>query len=126
MATGLPTNGTTLYVTLWSIINGQWQARYYTYTAYGTPVLAVLTSPTPGTQLPGSSATFTWTAGTDVSSYALVVGTFPGGQDLYAVQTKALTAMATGLPTNGTTLYVTLWSIINGQWQARYYTYTAY
>ena len=126
-ATGLPTNGTTIYARMFSLINGTWQSNDYTYTAHGTPVLAVLTSPTPGTQLGGSSATFTWTAGTGVTSYGLWLGTAPGTYDLYnSTPITALTTTATGLPTNGTTIYARMFSLINGTWQSKDYTYTAH
>ena len=32
-ATGLPTDGRTLYVRLWSLVSGIWQFNDYTYTA---------------------------------------------------------------------------------------------
>jgi len=31
----LPVDGRTLHVTLWSWMNGSWQSRAYTYTAFG-------------------------------------------------------------------------------------------
>ena len=124
-ATGLPTNGATIYARMFSMINGVWQSKDYTYTAHGTPVLAVLTSPTPGTQLGGSSVTFTWTAGAGVSSYGLWLGTSVGTFNLYnSTPTTALTATATGLPTNGATIYARMFSMINGVWQSKDYTYT--
>jgi len=36
----------------------------------------------------------------------------------------AIQASVTGLPTNGTTLYVRLYSMINGAWQYNDYIYT--
>jgi hypothetical protein len=86
---------------------------------------AVLTTPTPGTKLGGSSVTFTWTASSGVSSYSLWLGSAPGTYDLYhLLPTAALTTTATGLPTNGTTIYARMWSMINGAWQSSDYTYT--
>ena len=32
--TGLPSNGETIYATLYSLINGVWQSVQYTYTAF--------------------------------------------------------------------------------------------
>ena len=61
---GLPTNGVTLYARLWWEVSGVWTSADYTYTEAGTPVLPVLTTPTPGSTLSGSSVAFTWTAGT--------------------------------------------------------------
>ena len=123
---GLPTNGLPIYARLFSTISGVDQHTDYTYTASGTPAPAVLTSPTPGTKLGGSSVTFTWTAGTGVSQYALWVGTTAGGYDLYnSGYTSALTETVSGLPTNGLPIYARLFSTISGVDQHTDYTYTA-
>jgi hypothetical protein len=118
----LPTDGRTLYVTLWSWINGAWQSNQYTYTACGRPKMLV---PTPGTKLSGASTLFIWDAYAGSSTYGLWVGNSPMGYDLYAAfesgQSRRLT-----LPTDGRTIYVTLWSFINGAWQSSAYTYTAF
>ena len=124
---GLPTNGETLFVRMLSYINGAWQFTDYTYTANGTPVLSALTSPTPGTQLTGSSTTFTWTAGSGVTYYSLWIGSHVGTHDVGLIPTTtALSGTVTGLPNNGETLYVRMLSYINGAWQFTDYTYTAF
>jgi hypothetical protein len=107
------------------MINGAWQYNDYTYIAAATP--AVLTSPTPGTALTSSSATFQWTAGTGVTQYVLGIGsTGVGSYNLYnSTPITATQASVTGLPTNGETLYARLYSLINGAWQYHDYTYTA-
>lgn len=123
---GLPTDGRTLYVRLWSYINGTWQYRDYAYTAAVIATPAAITSPTPGTQLPGASVTFAWNTGVGVSQYWLYVGTWPGGYDLYnASQGSATAASVFNLPTDGRPLYVRLWSYTNVGWQYRDYNYTA-
>lgn len=87
---------------------------------------AELTSPTPGSTLPGSAVTFTWTTGSGVSQYWLSVGSTAGSQDLYnQSQGTNLSVTVSGLPTDGRTLYVRLWSFINGIWEGNDYTYTA-
>jgi hypothetical protein len=87
---------------------------------------AALLSPADGSTLTASSQTFTWSAGTGVSSYRLDIGTTVGGTDVYTTgTTTASSATATGLPTDGRTLRARLSSSINGQWQSRDYTYTA-
>ena len=75
--TGLPVSGT-LNVRLMSYIGSAWQFNDYTYTM-SAGVKAVMTSPTPGSTLTGSSATFSWTAGSGVASYWLMVGTNGAG-----------------------------------------------
>jgi Subtilase family len=122
---GLPLDGRTLYVRLWSLIFGSWQFNDYTYTA-ATAQKAVLTTPTPGSILPGSSTTFNWTTGNLVSQYWLYVGTSAGGSDLYNQSAGTNhSATVTGLPTDGRTIFVRLWSLIGSGWQFNDYTYTA-
>ncbi|APH72151.1 S8 family serine peptidase [Aquibium oceanicum] len=118
---GLPSTGT-IYVRLWSLISGTWQYNDYTYKT-GGGVKAVMTSPTPGSTL-GSSATFVWSAGTNVTQYWLYVGsTGAGSTNIYqASQGTSKTRTVTGLPSTGT-IYVRLWSLISGTWQYNDYTY---
>ncbi len=125
---GLPANGTTVYVRLYSLINGAWQYNDYTYTAEGTTANAALTSPVPGSALTSSAATFSWSSGTGATKYMLQLGTNGAGSaNLYnAGPTTATQATATGLPTNGATIYARLSSYINAAWQYNDYTYSAY
>jgi hypothetical protein len=124
---GLPTNGSTLYVTLYSLIAGVWAPNAYTYTALSAAAGGVITTPTPGSTLSGSSVTFGWTAGTGASAYWLVVGSTAGGDDYYSSGNlgNVLTATVNGLATNGSTIYVILYSAISGVWSSNGYTYTA-
>jgi PKD repeat protein len=94
-------------------------------TVAAPPSKATMNTPTPGSTLAGSSQTFTWNAGTDVSSYTLWVGTTQGGNNIYN-PTSAATATSltvTKIPTQGKTVYVRLWSYINGARQYNDYTY---
>ena len=123
--TGLPTDGRTLYVRLYSKINGIFQYHDYTYTA---PNIAVMLTPTPATTLSGSSVTFNWTAGASVTDYFLSIGNNPGASDhTWWFQDEGLNASqsVTGLPTDGRTLYVRLYSKINGIYYSNDYFYTA-
>jgi phosphatidylinositol-3-phosphatase len=87
---------------------------------------AAMRSPKPGTTLPGTTQTFTWTAGTRVTQIELLVGTTLGGGDIYSNGAVTGTSITVNnLPTNGSTVYVRLWSLINGIWQFNDYTYTA-
>ena len=120
LVNNIPTGGATLYVTLFSLVNGAWQSEADTYTEAGSPVPAVITSPAPGSTLSGSSATFTWTPGAGPSQYLLYVGTAPNTHDV-SVQTLpygTTSTGVTGIPTTGAPLYVTLYSLINGTWSA--------
>jgi hypothetical protein len=119
----LPATGGTIYVRLWSLILGSWQFNDYTYTG---GVAAVLTTPTPGSTIGTSSAFFGWTAGTGVSQYWLTIGTTGVGSSNVFNQSTAtnLSITVNGLPLNGGTLYVRLWSLMGAVWQSRDYTYT--
>lgn len=92
----------------------------------GGTAKAEIISPPPGSTLSSSAVTFVWSAGSRVTQYSLWVGSTPGGQDLYsASQGTNLSVTVSGLPTDGRTLYVRLWSFINGTWEGNDYTYTA-
>ena len=123
-ASNLPTNGSTVYVRLWSFIYGAWLYNDYTYTAASQ---AAMVSPTPGSVLAGPSATFIWTAGPVVSQAWLWIGSAgTGSQNLGAYGgAGATSANPTNLPTNAGTIYVRLWSDIGGTWLYTDYTYTA-
>jgi len=86
-----------------------------------------MTSPTPGSALTGTGATFAWSAGTGVSAYDLHLSAVaPGGYDLYVSgHTTRTSATVSGLPTNGGTIYARLYSIIDGVTLYTDYTYTA-
>ncbi len=127
-ASGLPTNGSTVYVTLYSLIGGQWSGNAYTYTAVNAAAGAgVLTTPNPGTTLTSGTVTFGWTAGSGSTAYWLDIGSSVGGNNYYSSGNlgSALSTTASGLPTDGSTVYVTLYSLIGGQWSGNAYTYTA-
>lgn len=127
--TGLPADASTVYVRLWSYAGGAWQSNDYTYTASGAaPVAsrATMSSPAPGSTLTGTSATFTWTAGSGVQRYWLFVGTSQGNNDIYgADQGSSTSVTVSGLPANGKVLHVRLWSYINSGWQSNDYSYRA-
>ncbi|WP_321477397.1 GerMN domain-containing protein [uncultured Paludibaculum sp.] len=128
--TGLPTNGATVYVRLWSYINEQWVSNDYQYQAYSaggsTPTKAALTAPAAGSKLSGASTTFQWTTGVGVTRYYLFVGQWLGGNTLFSQDmADTVQATASNLPTDGSTIYVRLWSYIDGVWQSNDYTLTA-
>lgn len=127
---GIPTDGSAIYVELESFNGSTWTyAPTYTYTAAssspsGSP--AVMSSPAPGSTLPSSTATFTWSTGSGVSQYSLAIGTTAGGSDiLNANEGTSTTATVGNLPLNASTVYVKLGSLIGTGWQYSSYTYTA-
>src|SRR2546426_1092344 len=128
---GLPTNGSTVYVRLWTRLSGTWQLNDYTYRA-ASQNKATLTSPPPGSPLGGATVSFGWSAGTGATEYWLVVGTTGTGSThpLPHSQGLRLSGTVSGLPTNGSTVYVRLWTLLGDQllgsqtWQFNDYTYT--
>jgi len=127
IATGLPTNGSMVYVTLFTEVNGQWFYNQYTYTAFSpTTGLAVMQSPTPGTEIDGTQATFTWSAGMNAQNYWLDIGDSEYGNDIYQSGPLGIGTLSTtvsDLPNNGEMIYATLWTEINGQWYYNEYQY---
>jgi hypothetical protein len=125
VVSGLPVDGRTIFVRLWSLVGGAWQFNDYTYTAAKT---GAITSPTQGSTLPATSATFTWAAGTSVSQYYIWVGTAGVGSNNLDVIDRGtnLSATINNLPASGgATIYVRLWSLVAGTWLSRDYTYSA-
>jgi hypothetical protein len=77
--------------------------------AAAAPVSPELTSPAPGSVLASPDVRFSWTAGTGVTKYDLWIGTSHNTGDIFDMDDgPALSAMVTGLPMDGRTLYVRL------------------
>jgi len=85
-----------------------------------------LTSPTPGSTLPGSTATFTW-SGSGVIVYYLYVGSSIGANDIYGANPLGTNTSATvsSIPVDGRTIYVRLWSYLSSGWTYKDYTFKA-
>jgi hypothetical protein len=123
-ATGVPTNGETIYVRLTTNFNS---GSAYVDSTYTAAKQGVLTSPAPGSLLAGASVTFAWAAGAQATGYALWLGsTGVGSQNLYASTEMAGTSVAvTKLPTTGVKIYARLITYFNGAQSYTDYTYTA-
>ena len=123
----LPNNGSAVHARLWSKIGGAWLFNDYSYTACTgcTATKAAMVTPTPGSTLTSRGVTFTWGASLS-AEYYLFVGTTAGGQEIYSAgQGTSQSAGVTGLPNDGSTVHVRLWSRIGGAWLFNDYTYTA-
>ena len=127
-ATGLPNDGSTIYVRLWFKISGVFQHDDFQYTAVVEAQPRIL-SPEPGSTQLGTTVTFTWTPGDQtVTEWLLYVGTSPGALDLFdsgALGAAVLSSSVTGLPNDGSTIYVRLWFKISGVFQFDDFQYTA-
>ena len=85
-----------------------------------------MTTPAPSSTLTSSTVQFQWTGGTGVSLIWLSVGTSVGAGNIYnASQGLNLSVSVPNIPTDGSTLYVRLYSSIGGTWQYNDYTYKA-
>ena len=88
---------------------------------------AQMLNPTPGATFSSAIVTFNWSAG-GTGRYWLLVGTSPGAFNIYnsaALKVRSITI--NNLPTDGSTIYVRLTSLIRkGKRQSVDYTYTAY
>src|SRR2546430_10266084 len=84
-------------------------------------------SPRPGSTLPRAVAAFSWSAGAGATQYWLSVGTTGAGSgNVYAQsQGTSVSATVSGLPVDGSPVYVRLWTLLGGTWQFNDYTYTA-
>jgi hypothetical protein len=81
--------------------------------------------PAPGTVLPGNDVTFTWCNAN--ADYFLQIESIPGAHDIfYALVSFQNFVHLINIPTNGQTIYVTLWTQVHGTWQTPLnYTYSA-
>ncbi len=78
---------------------------------------AEITSPAPESTLEGSTATFAWNAGSQAEVYFLYLGTTPGDNNLYG-QSQGLNreVMVSGLPVDGSIIYIRMWSLLPTGW----------
>jgi hypothetical protein len=125
----LPNNDSTVYMRLYSLVNGAWVEKDYTYISAGTATHAALTTPTPNTSTPltGTSVAFSWSPGNSATHFQLWVGsTGVGSSNLYnSGSVTATTETVSTLPNNDSTVYVRLYSLVNGAWVENDYTYVS-
>ena len=125
-ATGLPSDGSTIYVRLWyrETALGDWKFTDCTYKASGTGY--AITLPTPGSTLTSTTVTFQWNSG--ASEYWLQIGSSAGGSNYYNSGSlgTSTSATVTGLPSDGSTIYARLWYRVGlGEWKYADCTYKA-
>jgi len=121
---GLPTNGETIYARLFATVDGVLEHYDYTFTAV---MGAVMTYPTPGSTLSGPYQTFEWSTPVGATAYDLWFGTTGvGSNNLWGSGSMTGSYLAFGgLPTNGGTIYVRLFTTLNGSLVYTDTTYTA-
>ncbi len=123
----LPTDGRELFVSLKTHLDGQWLISRSTLTAagQGAPVAGTITGPATDQALPGGTVTFTWSVGVGVSEFLLSAGSRTGASDLYSASQGLAQSATIPLPVDGGPVYVTLSSLINGEWRTSEYLYEA-
>jgi hypothetical protein len=118
---GIPTDGRTIWVRLWTRCDSTWSFNDYSYN--GQSVKATMITPANGAAT-GSTQSFTWTnAGAE--QYWLYVGNTQGSVDVYNQdQGTATSATVSGIPTDGRTIWVRLWTRFGSTWDFNDYNYT--
>jgi len=112
--TGLPLDGSEVYVTLFWLEEGatEWQSVVYTYTA-ATGDGPAFTSPQSGNTLASVSDTFTWTDNdSGATQYWLYLGSDVGAKDYYnsgLLEDVTSELVQAYLPTDESTVYGRLW-----------------
>jgi hypothetical protein len=111
LVSGLPADGRTVYVRMWTKVGAGWYFNDYTYTSW---VPAAMITPLNVSILSGPSASFDWSdVGAD--EYKLYIGRTQGQKDLGLYSTTGTSITANNLPIDGSTVYVRLWTKISGK-----------
>ncbi len=125
---GLPTDGSPVFVRIWTRTGADWafSDSFFATAGGASEVPAEITSPTFASTLPGDSVTFEWSAGSGVDQYFLEVGTTQGGNELFGASPGLSRSVTVpGLPTDGSIVWVRIWSLFGGAWQFRDAAYTS-
>ncbi|HZS45452.1 MAG TPA: hypothetical protein VFC63_10150, partial [Blastocatellia bacterium] len=86
---------------------------------------AQMTSPAAGSTFGSGTVTFNWSQVANSTQYSLYVGNAYRSYDIYASYVSGGSTTVSGIPTDGRTIYISLWSFINGIWVPADYTYQA-
>jgi serine protease len=109
---GMPTAGI-VQVQVTTHRDGDWKRPAMQYRNLGADSTVKVTSPTPGSTLPSSTVTFSWTPILGADHYWLDVGTVQGQGNIYAAdQGTATSRTVTGIPAG--TIWVRLWTFYGG------------
>jgi len=132
---GLPTDGSTLYASLYwreQAGVGDWQRNDHQYMAV-TATDPDIVSPVPGSTFGGGTVNFHWSGGVaPVRAYWLYIGSSAGGAQYHNSGNLGANPdfpyMVEGLPTDASTVYVRLWHQLEGSntWLYTDFTYTAF
>ena len=117
----LPTDGSFVYIRLWSQISGIWTYESYTFQTKALTA-ATLNRPQAGAPIGNTSAEFHWNSVSGATEYMLAVATnanilqgAPWG-DIYVGNTTANSLTVYNLPLDGLNIHVRLWTKFGSAW----------
>ena len=113
----IPANGSTIYVKIWSNVNGVWQVVSQSSATYTAPLRAF--SPADGTVFTSPTVTFSWAPVAGASSYWLDVGPNPGNGSIFARQLYTASQTVRNIPPTGTPVWARLWAFFGGAWHVQ-------
>ena len=128
--TGLPMDGSKLYVRLFTKINTVWVYSDSTYTCFLPQVVqsnpGEIYFPSNGDILVGPEPLFQWNSDPDTLEYFFYMGNSFGSNDIYGQSTGSKNFVnLIGVPRDGRVLYVRLWIRKASGWTSKDYTYRA-
>jgi len=107
-------SGRPLYARLWTSVDGRWRYTDSTFTA--APIQPTFVFPTDGAIGIDGSHPFQWTSPAHASAQQLLVGTVPGGSDIFdSGQMMSTSVVVPGLAATGT-LYARVRSLTSSGW----------
>jgi hypothetical protein len=112
----LPTDGSTVFIRLWYKVGGTWQSVDEKYSTSGNPSIV---SPLPGSELSGASEVLQWQSNnTTVDAWWVYAGSSLGSASYYSSGNlgSATGNTVTGLPTDGSPVYIRLWYKKGAEW----------
>ncbi|CAA0102602.1 Uncharacterised protein [Halioglobus japonicus] len=124
----IPQDGSEIHIRIYSRIKTTWTYKDFQFTA-ALVEPAEITAPAPDTQLQQHAQRVEWAAAEGATQYALSVVTdpalldTPSESDIFSSFSEDTSLVVTGIPVDGTPVYMRLWSLIEGDW---YYTDSTY
>ena len=113
---GPPVGTWTIFVTQGTLAAQNYTFRFVNGTLAVTAAVARIASPVNDSNLSDTTVTFQWTHETDATAYQMWVGSTPGGQEYGYCGSTGLTCTLSGLPSNGSAVYATLYGYANSDW----------
>ena len=122
----LPTDGRVLYASIFTSYAGAWFWNDYQFRASGSnsAVPSALTSPSNGSTL-ANPQSFSWNTGSGVDFRWFNVGSCTQCNDIFDGEISERFSVSVNIPQDGRVIFVTVWSLIQGDWYTRDYQFRA-